>query len=389
MEVLGRAAIVCAVWSLAACAGESSAIHILHAQKLGRLECNLCHPPAARGSVDLKRPGHAQCSLCHAEAFQSAAGPVCAPCHNSSKPAASDLTSPVPASLSRFSHAHHADPKARTTPSGFRGDCAFCHGTEPRIPGHKQCAVCHGKSGIQPELTPFLRTAGCLGCHDPQSSAAPVRPLQYSGIRFSHAPHVNAGIDCSRCHAAAVVSASLNERSLPRMADCAECHDGRQVAAHFRMSHCETCHTTAMPEKQVLHPDVKPPSHTPAFRRLHASAAASADTKCFACHQNVRAGSGSAEVCSSCHLTMKPVSHTARWKDDIHGKWAALDRTACATCHTADYCSRCHNQLPRSHAPLPMFKAGGHARLAMLDNRACFTCHTFQNTCASCHVRTR
>jgi hypothetical protein len=83
---------------------------------------------------------------------------------------------------------------------------------------------------------------------------------------------------------------------------------------------------------------------------------------------------------------MKPVSHTARWKDDLHGKYAALDRTTCATCHQADYCVRCHNELPRSHQPLPVFVGGAHATLALLDTRACLTCHTFQNSCADCHT---
>ena len=53
---------------------------------------------------------------------------------------------------------------------------------------------------------------------------------------------------------------------------------------------------------------------------------------------------------------MRPASHTARWRDDIHGRYAALDRVACATCHTADYCSRCHNELPSTHVPLALFK---------------------------------
>src|SRR5260370_34926010 len=84
---------------------------------------------------------------------------------------------------------------------------------------------------------------------------------------------------------------------------------------------------------------------------------------------------------------MKPASHTSRWMDDFHGKYAALDRTTCATCHAADYCIRGHNELPRSHQPLPLFKAGAHAQLAMLNQRACMTCHTFQNTCKNCHLR--
>jgi hypothetical protein len=83
---------------------------------------------------------------------------------------------------------------------------------------------------------------------------------------------------------------------------------------------------------------------------------------------------------------MKPASHTARWKEDIHGKYAAIDRTTCATCHRADYCVDCHNELPRSHVPLPQFTGGGHATLALLDTRACLTCHTFQNTCSLCHT---
>jgi hypothetical protein len=87
-----------------------------------------------------------------------------------------------------------------------------------------------------------------------------------------------------------------------------------------------------------------------------------------------------------CHAVMKPASHTARWKDDLHGKYAALDRTTCATCHQADYCIRCHNEVPRSHEPLPVFAGGGHATLALLDTRSCLTCHTFQNTCAQCHT---
>jgi len=86
-------------------------------------------------------------------------------------------------------------------------------------------------------------------------------------------------------------------------------------------------------------------------------------------------------------LVMMPVSHTGRWKDDIHGKFAAIDRESCALCHTSDSCSQCHNQVPPSHAPLALFAAGTHEFAARLDERSCFTCHTFQNTCAECHTK--
>jgi NAD-dependent dihydropyrimidine dehydrogenase PreA subunit len=83
----------------------------------------------------------------------------------------------------------------------------------------------------------------------------------------------------------------------------------------------------------------------------------------------------------------RPVSHTARWAGDIHGKVAALDRKNCAQYHTADRCVECHNQPPRSHFPLSQFTNGGHANLTRLDERSCLTCHSFVDTCAACHVR--
>jgi hypothetical protein len=133
--------------------------------------------------------------------------------------------------------------------------------------------------------------------------------------------------------------------------------------------------------------NVKPAFHTESFRAHHTEEASAPDAKCFVCHQNMTPSVEARNQCAACHAVMLPASHTARWKDDIHGKYAALDRTSCATCHTADYCSRCHNELPRTHVPLAIFKAGAHAANAMLDTRSCFVCHTFQNTCAECHTR--
>jgi hypothetical protein len=155
------------------------------------------------------------------------------------------------------------------------------------------------------------------------------------------------------------------------------------------MSNCGLCHrdqrTGPLPASH--NNNVKPASHNETFRLQHRDQAAEPTAKCFACHLNVTAGMPAGNRCASCHQVMRPTSHTARWQDDVHGRYAALDRTACATCHTADYCSRCHNELPRTHVPLALFKNGAHARLAMLDQRACMTCHTFENTCAACHRR--
>ena len=331
-------------------------IHQIHKQKLGTLVCSLCHVPVSRGSVMLKPLGVEQCRVCHGASFPM---PPSAP--------------PTRSILREFSHAHHIDSKARhDAATGVRADCAFCHTSsgEVALPTHAQCAACHSKPGIRPRLTGSIATTECLGCHAPGEAPVENAALaNFRGIQFSHANHP---ADCITCHAAVLHSDHIAELPLPLMADCVACH---------RPAGCKTCHLDGVTG------GVRPAFHTESFRVHHEAQASAADAKCYACHQNVRPSAAPRDQCRDCHQVMRPVSHTARWKDDMHGQFAAIDRTTCATCHTADYCVRCHNELPRSHQPLPLFKAGGHARLAMLDQRACMTCHTFQNTCAECHAR--
>jgi hypothetical protein len=396
-------------------------VHSMHAEKLGSLECSLCHTAVKDGSVELQRPGHDQCMACHPDDFDNnyakARASVCGICHASTARSKTDLR-PFPryrgerAILFQFSHSKHVDKQSRKDPAtGFRGDCTFCHkfdaqGIFAKFPGHTECAACHSKPGVTPQLTPALDAAGCIGCHTPQEIENPgftenrrlitqtVVSGKYVDIKFSHIAHFAAkekfAIDCTTCHYAIPASTSLSNLTLPNMVDCVQCHDtSKSIPADYRMSNCKVCHADSVAGlfTPVSHTrNVKPASHTESFRIHHDQEASIADAKCFVCHQNVSPSVEARNQCNACHVTMKPVSHTARWKDDLHGKYAAIDRTTCATCHQADYCIRCHNELPRSHTPLPVFVGGGHAALAMLDTRSCLTCHTFQNTCAQCHT---
>jgi len=398
-------------------------VHAMHAEKLGSLECSLCHVAVKDGAVELQRPGHDQCMACHPDDFDNsnnyakARQTVCGQCHTS--PAARSKTDlqPYPlykgtrAILLQFSHARHVDKEGRKdTATGFRSDCTFCHkfdsqGIFAKFPGHTECAVCHAKPGVTPQLTPALDTAGCAGCHSVQEIENPgftkKRRLitqtavsgKYVDIKFTHLAHFAVrkkfNLDCTTCHYEIPKSVSLASLTLPKMENCVECHDtSRSISADYRISNCKLCHadTAAGLFKPVSHnANLKPASHTESFRLNHAQDASAEGAKCFVCHQNVSPSLQAKDQCMACHVVMKPVSHTARWKDDIHGKYAALDRISCATCHVADSCVRCHNELPRSHVPLPIFAGGGHAALAQFDTRACLTCHTFQNTCAECH----
>jgi hypothetical protein len=197
-------------------------------------------------------------------------------------------------------------------------------------------------------------------------------------------------MDCTTCHYATLASKSLADLSLPVMLDCVACHDSsKTIPVQFRLSHCETCHNDreSGTAPTTHRRDVRPAFHNESFRQRHSVEAAAPDAKCFVCHTNLAPSVAARNQCDSCHQVMRPASHTARWRDDTHGKYAAIDRQTCATCHIADYCIRCHNELPSTHVPLQLWRGGAHAYVAMLDERACLTCHTFQNTCAECHTR--
>jgi len=399
---------------------ESQAFHLHAFHANVGLDCDTCHVPAKPGSVALQRPGHDQCTPCHADDFnKDIKQKLCEQCHSAFPPTSSEDLLPFPRYKNAqpivfdFSHAKHVDPHARVdTRTGFRADCTFCHrfqdtGAFATFGNHVACASCHSKAGMKPLLSEKSATADCRGCHRPEEienpgAAATHRALasyvvsgKYDHIKFSHAEHFKDRqgyqLDCTTCHYGISASTDLASSTLPKMTDCVNCHEvSKRIASSYRMDNCELCHINRPSGRapDIYSSMVKPASHTESFRLHHGEDASKPGAPCFVCHLNVEPSAVGQRQCLNCHQVMIPVSHTARWKDDAHGKYAALDRTTCATCHVTDFCSRCHNETPRSHFPLPQFKNGGHAQLAMVDERSCFTCHTFANTCSECHAPT-
>ena len=399
-----------------------NAMHALHLEKLGKeaFECNLCHAtPGKDAAKGMQRGTHTECNVCHQELFDKKDQKFCATCHQDASPGATDLLKVSifhkggrdKAILFEFSHARHVDPKGRVNAkTGFRADCTFCHSFDKQgvfgtFPSHTECSTCHTAKGPKPLLAADSTSKDCQGCHNPEEIEHPgftkdrrfIAPHVVSGVyvnlKFNHQSHFRSkekfNLNCTKCHYAIPQSTTLASLTLPKMVDCVECHDNsKSIVAEFRMSKCSTCHVekteSLVPASHTR--NVRPDFHTTAFRRNHEKEAVAPGAKCFVCHQNVTPSGSSNGQCASCHTVMKPVSHSLRWKEDIHGKFASIERESCAACHTSDTCSRCHNQAPASHAPRSLFLAGRHQRLAMLDERACFTCHTFQNTCSRCHI---
>jgi hypothetical protein len=389
-------------------------MHKVH--KKAKLDCEGCHVADKDGSVVLRRPGHDECTSCHQDEFDARKQSMCASCHTTFPPTnGSDLVPYPPVRKTQsflldFSHKLHVDPLARVdSQTHSRADCSFCHkldtqGFYAAIPGHPECASCHSKPGMKPNLSDSSVTADCRGCHVPELTENPamakLKPVtvpavvanRYQNIKFNHAVHFKVRdqlqVSCNSCHEGINTSDSLSTMALPKMVDCVECHEtSKSLPVQYQMTNCHLCHVDPqsgpVPISHTRY--IKPEFHNESFRQHHTIEASAPGAKCFVCHTNVSPQAAATQQCISCHQVMLPVSHTARWRDDVHGKYAAIDRESCALCHQTDYCSRCHNELPRSHVPLPPFVNGGHAQTALVNDRACYTCHTYQNTCAECH----
>jgi hypothetical protein len=278
----------------------------------------------------------------------------------------------------------------------------------------------------------LLGLASITGCF-----VLEVLGLREPPLEFSHALHLEQGLDCASCHA---TYEDGDEPTWPTAGQCMLCHaetdEGlapeRQVASLFAgdafrprhvsavsdeviFSHathleagasCEQCHTgiesaevvdealaVSMDDCMSCHAalnvdagqecatchtemdlDTPPPNHLREWTRLHGLA--------------VRAGmQGPADdcfmchteqSCTSCHQDTEPANHNNMFRLRTHGVVAAMDRDNCAACHTPDSCERCHAEvLPLSHRGTFGSPLSTHCLSCHepLKNESCFTCH--------------
>jgi hypothetical protein len=119
-------------------------------------------------------------------------------------------------------------------------ECTSCHagvtqGPDAGIPSVTFCMACHQAVAIDnPEIKKLAAYAN-------KEQDIPWKPVYwfYSSehVRFQHAPHIRAGVDCQQCHGdmtqqtVAVRSKNLN------MKFCISCHKAKGASAD-----CITCH---------------------------------------------------------------------------------------------------------------------------------------------------
>jgi hypothetical protein len=118
--------------------------------------------------------------------------------------------------------------------------CDFCHasadlGPIAGIPSIETCMFCHlGVATDRPEIQ--LLTSYYDRFEEPPWQRVYGWPAE-SHVRFNHAPHIRAEVDCATCHGD-LTEMTVAERVVDHtMRFCVDCHTDRQAS-----NECLTCH---------------------------------------------------------------------------------------------------------------------------------------------------
>jgi hypothetical protein len=231
-------------------------------------------------------------------------------------------------------------------------------------------------------------------------------------IRFPHARHAEADVECISCHEEIYEATALGQATLPSEKKCMECHKEQRAEGN-----CGFCHTAPQaPRTYAL--------REPALKLDHASHIERVKEDCAVCHTQV-AKAGALERasppmdtclgchehqaqftearCDACHVDLqryglRPItaySHEGNFLQG-HAREARSSGAACAQCHEQGFCADCHastvatrpevklaGRVDRQFIHLGDF-LGRHSLESRADSTTCNKCHG-TSFCSSCH----
>jgi Cytochrome c7 and related cytochrome c/Class III cytochrome C family len=155
------------------------------------------------------------------------------PAHRTMAEAARDYFGirPKPEQPIPFPHKTHIDKKA---------ECVDCHesvakGPIAGIPSVKTCMICHSQIATDRPLIKQVTGYSDKGIEIPWQRVYGF--TREAHVRFNHAPHVRASVECSACHGD-VAKQSVAERVVDHnMGFCVNCHKQKNAP-----NECLTCH---------------------------------------------------------------------------------------------------------------------------------------------------
>lgn len=281
------------------------------------------------------------------------------------------------------------------------------------LPAASVCDRCHHTNhGVLDDVKAGPGPDGACGsCHegyvpeDRNRVRRVVLPQPY--LRFDHRAHAVRNIACGQCHGAVERVALATRDQLPTMRGCLRCHDLPDDSRGDAPSACATCHpVTAQGTLVTKFPTgtISPPSwmrgarHGPAFATTHGAAAANDSRFCASCHTE--------DSCTKCHDgRVRPRGIHANDYLSMHGLEAQQNAQRCSSCHRAEsFCTTCHlrsgvtqsgpgwarGNRGRFHPPAEVFTTGPrssrhHATEARRNITSCVGCH-LERDCVTCHA---
>jgi hypothetical protein len=194
----------------------------------------------------VRTDSHRRFPLCAALLFALASGGACrlaedpppasvfTPGHATVAGAVNDFLNlrPVATQPIAFPHRTHVANKIMCT--------EYCHegavkGPVAGLPGVKTCMICHDSIATD---RPLIRTVADYQKRGIDISWQRVYGYaQEAHVRFNHAPHLRANVDCATCHGN-IGQQTVAERNLDlKMGFCVDCHKRKQAP-----NECLTCH---------------------------------------------------------------------------------------------------------------------------------------------------
>jgi hypothetical protein len=162
------------------------------------------------------------------------ASPIYSPARPTFSAAVNDFfwVKPTPTQPIEFPHHRHVEKGVLCTES--------CHesvtkGPEAGLPSVNTCLLCHAAIATDKPLIQQITAMADKGIDLPWQRVF-VYP-QTAHLKFNHAPHIRANVECSTCHGDIAHQSVAQRNVVLKMGDCVTCHREKKAP-----NDCVTCH---------------------------------------------------------------------------------------------------------------------------------------------------
>jgi hypothetical protein len=276
-----------------------------------------------------------------------------------------DSTAGLHASACGACHTDYVEGSRQASHAGVH--CLSCHLESGAwsVPGFKvqQWFVMYPAqiAGTPPPPAREVSRSACLSCHEDQVAPGIV---ERGGLRIAHATCAPTPEKCVGCHGGVSHGTVVRWSGQPEMDACVACHRSRSAPAQ-----CDTCHEGRL-EVERLRRGPWRVTHGPEWSSTHAMGSYKT---CATCHTT--------DFCVKCHQV--PVPHPKAF-GSTHGSFAKAPDASCESCHTTQsFCEECHGiDMPHPDG----FLAGHKDQTSGLEDPVCYPCHETKG-CTICHAR--